>query len=194
MFRTLSYTTYSPLFNKPDRELTKKEAKANFEYVISIKDERIKQLQNLLIPEGIILDYSRESLSKIQDWLFTFIKPDPDKNLDEIGRIIPDNTSCSVIFDISLYMGEVIKRKLVFPMWGYSKRRNQFYHQIGISSNSYHRDYFVSYELSLMNQATITIHNGNNQHTNTSILTDMYDYELSRSGEIKPPTKGDQNS
>ncbi|MEI6728640.1 MAG: hypothetical protein WCK98_03270 [bacterium] len=98
---------------KSKKEQTKTEAKKYFDWMMSIMPKRLEILIDTVKNDGISLDYSRESLEKLQSWFYDNIFPSENTKIDHDGKEYHDisfETYC-LCLDISMYLNETIRRQ-----------------------------------------------------------------------------------
>ena len=106
------------------RKIERKEARTIYKDIFKNQDERVLQLQNLVKDENIVLDFSSESLEKIEE-LFTKELIEHSQN-DYISKIKItrkgyDNVLTpflkSVALDIGIYITQMVIKKLPYLEW-----------------------------------------------------------------------------
>lgn len=110
----------------PYGELTRGEARANFDALMASKDERIEQLRRLVATDGVDLDGWPEGVQRLNDWYVANVQPHPT----EVERL--EHLWYSVATDIAVLLGESLVRRSggrlrwELYVWG---KRNVSYHR-----------------------------------------------------------------
>lgn len=109
----MTYEIFDPKVDRPLQDLPRKEAKAHFDLFVKSIPERIRMLQELVKPEKIKLDYSLESLDKLDEWFPRIVEG--EKRVD--GSLAPTPETFSVCNDLSMYLGEMLRKQSPHLKW-----------------------------------------------------------------------------
>tara|TARA_R110000850_G_scaffold276946_1_gene421056 strand:+ start:2384 stop:2785 length:402 start_codon:yes stop_codon:yes gene_type:complete len=114
------YEIFDPKVDRPLHELPRKEAKEAYDRFLMSIPSRIEQLACLLLKDGIVLDYSAESLKKLNTWFCEIVAEEI-----EHGNKTPSPELLSLCNDIGMYISEIILRSsdnLHWKFWTKSKK------------------------------------------------------------------------
>jgi hypothetical protein len=130
---TLSdYPVYSPPFHGADKIFSKSEIKANFDYFIEQRENRIRYLANYLSSFKIDLRMDRDSVSSVGEWLYRYggylIPPARGYifvvQTDHLGSLheyepawINQLHGLNIIHDIAIFAGDYIRSKNPAVQW-----------------------------------------------------------------------------
>lgn len=95
------YSPFDPGVSRPLHEVTRREARAAFDRLMSAKDDRITELRQLLRLNGIDLASTEGSLQQLNDWFRAEVEGDP-----ATGRL--RSIWYAVVNDLALYLGDVM--------------------------------------------------------------------------------------
>lgn len=106
------YQSYRPAVAKPMKEASRKEARAEFNKLMSEKGQRIEELGKLLENNGIQLRSTDEGLQQLDDWFCREIEANPEQpeRLKDIWY--------AVVNDVALFIGEVMIERYPTLKWG----------------------------------------------------------------------------
>jgi len=97
----------------PDIDWDTKTARVKFKELIQIKEERLFEIEQLLLINGTELDYSVESLKNLNEFICTELdayKPKLDKNDPYCCEYAETPYFRSLSIDATLYLGEILIR------------------------------------------------------------------------------------
>lgn len=94
------YEVFDPQVDRPLHEVSRPEARAHFDLVLSTKEQRIEELRRLGRAIGVDLDGRADALQSFNDWFAAHVEPDPDRPGRARGRWL------SVCHDLALYIGD----------------------------------------------------------------------------------------
>jgi hypothetical protein len=103
------YDFYGESF--PHNDWTGKIARAKFNELMKVKGERLIELKNLLSLKNIDLDYSIDSLQKLNDFICEELdsyKPNLDNTIPSFNRYAVTPYFRSLTIDCTLYLGELL--------------------------------------------------------------------------------------
>lgn len=104
------YEPFDPGVSRPLNEVTKREARAAFARLMEAKDDRIKQLSELLAQNAVELSGSDAGLQQVNDWFRAEVEGDQDS-----GRL--HNIWYAVVNDIALFLGDVVIERAPSVSW-----------------------------------------------------------------------------
>lgn len=118
------YELYHPARPGLPSELSREDARVEFENLIAQKDNRIAQLADLVRHDGVTLDRSDESIQALNDWFIAHAEE------DEVRRGFISGRWVSVAIDIALHLGDTLiarhtNLRWEFYTWG-GKRANGY--------------------------------------------------------------------
>lgn len=142
------YTVFDPGVDRPLHEVGREEATRHFEHHITSLGARLAELQRLVAPAGIQLDFSDHSLDQLDEWFPEIIQR---YGVDEEW---PTPKALSVCNDVGMYLGETLRRKGSHLHWqmDISDRRMESYQRpfiTGFTKVKYPKGYGVDYDLLL---------------------------------------------
>lgn len=125
------YEPYHPLFPVPSNELSRKDARAEFDQLIGNKQVRIEALGQLLRLNGVRLGKDDGSLQEINAWVDANaeLEPDNDDRLRSIWYAVTN--------DVALFLGEIIIERFPNLHWELFVR--------GARDVSYHRPVLMGF-------------------------------------------------
>jgi len=139
----------------PHSDWNAKLARKKINELIKLKEERLKELINLLDSNNINLDYSKESLQQLNNFICKELEdymPKLDKSSHNCCNYVETQYFRSLVIDCTLYLGEVLlislnSDKLKWDVYKTTKKEfNRFYpsiHNTIFASDIY--IYFVQY-------------------------------------------------
>ena len=95
----------------PNIDWDTKKARVKFKELLDVKDERLFEIEQLLLSNGVELDYSVESLQSLNAFICTELdayKPKLDKNDPYCCEYAETSYFRSLTIDSTLYLGEVL--------------------------------------------------------------------------------------
>lgn len=105
------YEPYSPLVSRPHNELSRSEAKAEYENLMASRSERRDELEDLLRANGQQLMADEQGLAALNDW---FIANVEGSSANAGG---PSSWWFAVINDLALFLGDVIIERAPNLRW-----------------------------------------------------------------------------
>lgn len=154
------YIAFEHQFEAPFAEFTKAQAQASFCYFLANKDKQIEELSKLLQLNGLNLSDSSDDIDRINRWIIdeiTYSKT--DKYTDDDGLLRPhiDPMWSNVLFDMSIFLSEVVIQKTNNVDWALAELpKNEISYQapvlIGFSKIST-KGYYANFHLALLNYA-----------------------------------------
>ncbi|MGW4400236.1 hypothetical protein ACWEHA_33510 [Amycolatopsis nivea] len=96
------YEPYVPPYAQPHAELTKRQARESYERLMEAVPDRVEQLRNLLLCNGIELGDGDESVQELNDWFRVNVEPNPD-NPERLR-----NLWCAVANDVAVFLGSLV--------------------------------------------------------------------------------------
>lgn len=122
------YELYQPVRFGLHSELSRKDARAEYENLMSQKDQRVALLADLVAHDGVTLDWSDESVQALNGWFADHAEEDEERRGFIAGRWV------SVAIDIALYLGEILitrhpHLRWEFYTWG-GKRAHGFHQAV----------------------------------------------------------------
>ncbi|RXQ96290.1 hypothetical protein EO244_05515 [Ancylomarina salipaludis] len=127
----MGYEIFEPQVKAPLHTLARAEAKRHFNLHLSSIGERIKELEKLMNSVNIELDFTIDSIVKIDNWFPDIIEPNPQKNNE------PNGKSFSICNDLGMYLGEILKKESEWIKWELNTLRK--------SDISYHRPVLTNF-------------------------------------------------
>ncbi|WP_353111804.1 hypothetical protein [Microbacterium sp.] len=91
-------------------DLPRREARAEYNRVMGLKDHRLRQLRGLLGRSGVELDFSDRSVADLDAWFIEAMEP-------LVGHEVPNGRSLSVCEDIALFLGDLLIDRLPGLRW-----------------------------------------------------------------------------
>lgn len=134
------YEVFDPGVDRPLSELPRREARAAYERLMSVRDDRIAQLRKLTGVNGINLD-AEYGIQELNDWFVQEVEPSPEEN----GRL--RNIWYSVVNDIGLLLGErAIAASGGKLSWSFSTKKDVSYQRhvvvgFDVPNPDYHADF-----------------------------------------------------
>ena len=105
------YEIYEPPHRGLLGDLTRKQARESFEYLMEVQSRRINLLNRLLAANGIELREDDDSIQSLEDWFRENVEEDPEAP----GRLKP--AWYSIVNDIGLFLGSVLIRRCPQLHW-----------------------------------------------------------------------------
>lgn len=96
------YELYVPSHYGPSSDLTRADARARYDEVMSSKPHRLDELTRLVAQDSLALEHSDASISRLDDWFVENALEDPDSP----GRLTA--VSYTLAHDIALFLGDVM--------------------------------------------------------------------------------------
>ena len=146
------YEIYQPLLPKPAEELSRKQAQAEFDQLMAVKDYRIEQLRRVLAEDGVVLADDHEAINAVNEWFISVAEPSPTEPGWIRGRTI------SLGVDISLHLGDVLIRRYPHLYWGLvtdGNKRMVSYHEpavFGFPFPELKYDMFVDFKMMVLSE------------------------------------------
>ncbi|MDR5589932.1 hypothetical protein [Christiangramia sp. SM2212] len=153
----MSYKIFDPEVIEPLHQLSRTEAEKHFKLHLHSLDQRIQELEKLTILENIKLDYTLESVEKLDSWFPSVIRE--NHNLPNE----PDGRSFSICNDLAIYFGEILIKKNKNISWQLNTlRKNDISYQRPIITNFKNvknKNYYIDFDLILCQYAHRIIQN-----------------------------------
>lgn len=95
----------------PNENWTGREARAKLCELLKLKEERLDELSKLVSTDGINLDFSLESLQKLNDFICSELEgyaPSLDRSIPSFNRYAVLPYFRSLAIDCTLYLGEIL--------------------------------------------------------------------------------------
>lgn len=105
------YEPYVPLLARPLHELSRGEARAEFERLMFAKGERIEELRRLLEQNGVLLRGDDAGLEQLDVWACAEVEASPENS----SRL--RNVWYAVVNDLALFLGDVIIERSPVLRW-----------------------------------------------------------------------------
>jgi hypothetical protein len=97
-----SYEIYQPGAIGPAHELSRADARREFDTLMKAVPGRIEMLRRLLAANGVALANTDTGIQDLNDWFLSNVEPDPAKP----GRLLPE--WYSVVRDVALFLGDTL--------------------------------------------------------------------------------------
>lgn len=176
----MPYSIFNPKVNKPLHELTRKEARIAHNWFINNINTRIEELKCLVERQGVVLDFSEESLVDLHKWFCTLVVME-----SEAGGSEPTPELLSICNDIGMYISEIAIKKFPNIHWAFhtfGKKSLHYQRSVLMGFNVKNKNYSVDVDLILCGYA-FRILKGNPPSENMflAILDDLFSKAQSKS-------------
>jgi len=96
------YAPYELRFEGPRNELSRSQAREEFEHIMAARVERRDQLASLLEVNGVELSNTDAEIQELNDWLVD--------NIEESDHTpgVPESWWFAVTFDVAIFLGDVV--------------------------------------------------------------------------------------
>ncbi|OHU47767.1 hypothetical protein BKG83_24435 [Mycobacteroides chelonae] len=119
------YEIFKPAVYGLPEQLSRADARKNYDQWIAQKSQRIEQLHRLLELNGFQLDTSDEKIQQLNDWFIDHVEPNPKPTPEMAGAL--DGLWYSVAFDIAAFLGDVMIERDPRLYWHLFVPRNPKY-------------------------------------------------------------------
>lgn len=147
----MGYTIFDPKVSGPLHELPREDARAAYDWFISNIPARLNELSQLVGADGVDLDFSVSSLTRLHDWFFDLVIEERD-----LGNSSPSPELFSVCNDVGVYLSEVVIRAGKQIKWlFFTKDENGLSYQRPVISgfNVKNKDYYIDFDYLLCQYA-----------------------------------------
>lgn len=170
----MDYEIFDPKIDRPLHELSRAEAQIAYDWFISNISVRLEQISLLLAADGILLDFTHDSLAKLQDWFFEVVSEER-----EFGNSRPSPELFSVCNDIGIYFSEIVIRSSRNVNWlFYTKDKRELFYQHPVISgfNVKNRNYHINFDYIICQYAFRIIESGAKEY---GVFVEMIDEAMS---------------
>lgn len=101
----MTYQIFDPCVHGPLHQLERGRAAEAFDWFMLNIPVRLSELSKLVAVDGVVLDYSEDSVAKLHDWFF-----DVANEERQAGNVSPSPELFSVCNDIGVYVSEYVIR------------------------------------------------------------------------------------
>ncbi|WP_155357963.1 hypothetical protein [Acrocarpospora macrocephala] len=144
------YEPYEPLYEGTMHDMPRRQAREEFNHLMSAKGERGEQLRLLLLANGIELDTTDEAVQVLHDWFRVNVESEPS-NPERLRPIW-----YAVVNDISLFLGDVMISRcpnLEWVFWTGGKRDSSYQRHVITGFRAVaNPKYYVDVDLNLATQ------------------------------------------
>ncbi|MWA05376.1 hypothetical protein F8568_034445 [Actinomadura sp. LD22] len=143
----MDYQPYQPEVDRPLKDVSEEQAIRVLQDVMETLDSRLVQLASLLGAYGIRLDFSDESITKLEQWFNENVEPS-ERNPGQLEGIW-----YSIAHDIGLYFGELVINRGRNLKWILCRETtsNSFHrHVVGGIAGADGEPWYVDFEIMLI--------------------------------------------
>ena len=162
MVKDMAYSVFDPKVNRPLHELPREEAKAAYDWFIESIPERLEELRGVLREDGIDLDFSETSLSKLHEWFFEIAQ---EERL--LGNNSPSPELFSVCNDVGIYIAEFLKKERGGVNWNfyvYNSKGVSYQRPVLTGFNVENKDYHIDLDYLICQYAFRIIKSGKKEN------------------------------
>lgn len=158
---TEGYVAFDHLYDEDISELTRQQARENFNHFMATKDRQITRLKNLLVKNDLKLSGESSDISQINRWLIDSIcehKTDFFINDDGEKQHYIHPMWSNVLFDLSIFISEIVIQNTENVSWHFNINvpRNEISFQQPVLagfSKIISKGYYQNFGLALFNFA-----------------------------------------
>lgn len=157
----MRYNVFDPKIDRPLHTLPRKDAEVAYYWFIENIPTRIYELKQLLLDEGLLLDFSESSLSKLHNWFFDLAQKERSH-----GNTAPSPELFSICNDIGIYISEMLRSEGQTIKWTFytsNKKGVSYQRPVLTGFDVKNKDYHIDLDYLICQYAFRIIKSGNKE-------------------------------